>query len=467
MSIAWKNQPLRELLRLAWPITISTLSYSAMTLVDTILVGHLGRAELAGVGLGGVMTFVLLCFSIGLLRGANTLVAQAVGAGRAEEARGYETAAVLTALVFGTLTACGGQVLAEVLRGLAATPAAGEVARTYLRIRILGAPVALLFVALRELRYGEGDSRAPMRATVAANLVNIGLAWVFVFVCRLGVAGAALATIVAHTVEAGVLAVPYLRRRRWWSSRGAGAPRAHAGLSASHLGALWRLGVPLGVQFMLEVGSFGVLSLLISAMADTQMAAHQIALQVIHFSFLPAFAVAEAAAVLVGQAVGAWRLELVPRVARLALAVTTAYAALWTVILLFGARLIVSGFTDDAGVMAVAVTLLRVATIFQIFDAANVVGRAALRGAGDVRFSAVVGVTTSWLCTPPLAWLLGFRLRLGAVGGWLGLCLEIVVGAGLLWWRIARGTWRQAAMAAQLRLRADHSQEEAISTAVA
>jgi MATE family multidrug resistance protein len=117
--------------------------------------------------------------------------------------------------------------------------------------------------------------------------------------------------------------------------------------------------------------------------------------------------------------------------------------------------------------MAVAVTLLRVATIFQIFDAANVVGRAALRGAGDVRFSAVVGVTTSWLCTPPLAWLLGFRLRLGAVGGWLGLCLEIVVGAGLLWWRIARGTWRQAAMAAQLRLRADHSQEEAISTAVA
>jgi multidrug resistance protein, MATE family len=465
MSIAWKNQPLRELLRLAWPITISTLSYSAMTLVDTILVGHLGRAELAGVGLGGVMTFVLLCFSIGLLRGANTLVAQAVGAGRAEEARGYETAAVLTALVLGTLTVCGGQVLAEVLRGLAATPAAGEVARTYLRIRILGAPVALLFVALRELRYGQGDSRAPMRATVAANLVNIGLAWVFVFVCRLGVAGAAFATIVAHTVEAGVLAVPYLRRRRL--SRGPSAPRPRAGLSASHLGSLWRLGVPLGVQFMLEVGSFGVLSLLISAMADAQMAAHQIALQVIHFSFLPAFAVAEAAAVLVGQAVGAWRLELVPRVAHLALAVTTAYAALWTVILLLGARLIVSGFTDDAGVMAVAVTLLRVATVFQIFDAANVVGRAALRGAGDVRFSAVVGVTTSWLCTPPLAWLLGFRLRLGAVGGWLGLCLEIVVGAALLWWRIGRGTWRQAATAARARLQADDGPGGEISTAVA
>jgi MATE family multidrug resistance protein len=434
---------LRALARLAWPITISTLSYSVMTLVDTVLVGHLGPAALAGVGLGGIMAFVSLCFSIGLLRGANTLVAQAVGAGRAQESHGFLGAAIVTALGLGLLTAALGQVTAEVLRHLAATPAAGDAVRTYLRIRILGAPFALLFIAFREVRYGQGDSRSPMRATVIANVVNIGLAYLMVFVWRRGVAGAATATVIAHVVEAGLLAVPQLGNG--WGLRA---------LSRSYLRGLWRLGVPLGIQFTLEVGSFALLSLLISAMADVQMAAHQIALQVIHFSFLPAFAVAEAAAVLVGQAVGAGRDDLVKRIARLALRVTSVYTALWTLTLVFGSRLIVSAFTRDQELVATATTLLHVAAVFQILDAANLVARATLRGAGDVRYSAAVGVATSWLCTPPLAWLLGYRLHLGALGGWLGMCLEIVVGASLLWWRLERGAWASAAAATRVRLMA-------------
>jgi MATE family multidrug resistance protein len=442
MPITWKDRPLRELARLAWPITISTVSYSVMTLVDTVLVGHLGRAELAGVGLGGIMAFVLLCFSIGLLRAANTLVAQAVGAGHPEEARGLLGAAVLTALGLGVVTMGAGQGLAEILRHFAATPAAGAAVHTYLRIRILGAPLALLFNAFREVRYGLGDSKSPMRATVVANVVNVVLAYLFVFVLRRGVAGAACATIVAHAVEAGVLVIPQVRHSSIFTR-----------FTIEHLRSLWRLGVPIGIQFTLEVGSFALLSLMISAMSDAEMAAHQIAIQVIHFSFLPAFAVAEAAAVLVGQAVGAWQLGLVRRVAHLALVVTAAYTALWTLLLLFGARMIVVVFTSDPGVVPVAVTLLHVATVFQVLDAANLVGRATLRGAGDVRFSAAVGVATSWLCTPPLTWWLGYRMHLGAMGGWLGLCLEIVVGASLLWWRLEWSRWIPAATASRARLR--------------
>lgn len=434
MSIEWKNHPVRALGRLAWPITISTLSYSAMTLVDTILIGHVGRAELAGVGLGGIMAFVFLCFSIGLLRGANTLVAQAVGAGRAGETRGYQGAAIAVALVLGVVTMGVGQIAAEILRHVAASPAAGAAVRTYLRIRILGAPLTLLFVALREVRYGQGESRGPMRATVLANIVNIALAYTFVFVLGAGVAGAAWATVIAHAVEASVLAVPALRRGGW----------GLRDFSRRQLRALWRLGAPLGIQFALEVGSFGLLSLLISGFSDTDMAAHQIALQIIHFSFLPAFAVAEASAVLVGQAMGARRDDLVLRVAHIALAVTGVYTGAWTVMLAFGARLIASGFTADPTVLATSVSLLHVAAVFQILDAANVVARAALRGAGDVRYAAVVGVTTSWVCTPPVAWFLGYRMHLGAFGGWVGLCLEIVVGAALLWWRLQSRGWAAA-----------------------
>jgi MATE family multidrug resistance protein len=421
------------------------ISYSVMTMVDTLLIGHVGRAELAGVGLGGVSAFVLLCFSFGLLEGAKVLVSQAIGANRRDRATAFLGAAVISALGIGLLTVLIGQGVALVIGRLASTEAAGQAASTYLRIRILGAPLALLYVALREVRYAEGDPQSPMRATMTAQAVNIGLASLFIFVMNWGVAGAASATVLAHAVEAGTLS---LSQR----SRGFGL----AEVRRRHIVELFRIGLPTGLQFALEVGAFATLSLAISLFSEVEMASHHIAIQVIHFSFLPAMAVAEGASVLIGQAVGAGADHLVKRVAHLALGITAVYAGAWSLLLALGARLIVSGFTEDATVIAVATSLLHVAAVFQIFDACNIVARCSLRGAGDVRYAAVVGVVTSWLCTPTLAWLLGRHYRLGALGGWLGLCLEIIVGASILWWRLERRGWVPAAILSRARLSADH-----------
>jgi len=442
-ELLWAEAPFGELLRLAWPITVSTLSYSIMTLVDTLLVGRLGAAQLAGVGLGGTAAFALLCFAWGLLRGVKTLVSQAVGAQRRDEVGSYLGAALVWAGITGVAVVVLGELTALALPLISASSEAGHAARTYLSIRTLGAPMALLYVALREVRYGESDARSPMTATVAANLVNVALAWTFVYVMKWGVAGAAWATICAHTVEAGVLMV---RQARLGFQVRATAMK--------HVRALWRIGLPTAIQFTLEVGSFALLAALIASLSETEMAAHQIALQVIHFSFLPAFAVAEAASVLAGQAVGADRDGLVTRVARQALALSGAYTGICTLVLAFGASWIVSGFTGDAFLSQAAIRLLHVGAVFQVFDGANIVARATLRGTGDVRFPAVVGVLTSWALTPPLTWLLGRRLHLGAFGGWLGLCAEIVTASLILWWRLERRHWAGAAITSRAELAA-------------
>jgi MATE family multidrug resistance protein len=442
MSLGWKQRPLAELVRISWPIAVSSLSYSAMTLVDTMLIGHVGRGELAGVGLAGIAAFVLLCFSMGMLRAANTLVAQAIGADRPQEARALLGAAIASAAAMGVVTLVGGQIVAELLPRLAATATAGAAARTYMRIRTLGAPLVLVFVALREVRYGQGQSRAPMAASIVANLINVALAYLFIFVLGRGVAGAATATVIAHAAELGFLAVT--QARRGFGLRAWGRPQ---------LRALWRMGLPVGLQFALEVGSFALLSFLISMLSEVEMAAHQIAIQIIHFSFLPAFAIGEGAAVLAGQAVGADRDDLVRRVARLATGVAVVYTGVCTVLLAIGAPWLARAFTADPTVGRVAVGLLHIAAVFQMIDAANMVARGTLRGAGDVRYAATVGIVTSWLFTPPLCWLLGYRMGLGARGGWLGLCLEITVGAALLWHRIESRRWLSAAAQARAHLR--------------
>ena len=433
-ALPWLDRPLRELLGLSWPITVSMISYSVMTLVDTLLVGHLGASQLAGVGLGGTAAFVLLCFSFGLLRGAKTLVAQAVGARRTDEVGAWLGASLVFAAATAAVTVVAGELVALVLPRISATPEAGHAARTYLAIRALGAPMAILYVALREVRYGEGDARSPMIATVIANLVNAALAMTFVWGLRWGVAGAASATVIAHTVEAGALAFVQTRN-------GVRARKA----SREQLRALWQVGLPTAVQFTLEVGSFAMLAAMIASLSEVEMAAHQIALQVCHFCFLPAFAVGEALSVMTGQVVGARRDDRVVPIARLGLLVATVYTGACTLVIGVGAPLIVAGFTSAVVLGRAAVRLLHVAAVFQVFDGANVIARGALRGTGDVRYPAFVGVITSWALTPPLTWLLGVHLGLGAYGGWLGLCAEIIVGALILWWRIERRGWAQAA----------------------
>lgn len=414
------------------------VSFSTMTLASTAFVAQIGADELAGVGLAGVIGFALVCFGIGLLRGAKTLVSQAVGAGRRDRIPELLGAAVGLALVLGAIATAVGHVIAPLLVSLSASPRAGHFAAQYLAIRSLGAPVVLLYAALREARYGEGDSRTPMRASLAGNAVNIALDAILILGLGWGVQGAAFATICGNVTELAVLAWPMRPRLRLLVWRRAAVRD------------VWLQGVPNGLQFIMEVGSFLILTVMVARMSAIDGAAHQMVLHLVNVSFLPAHALAEAAAVLVGQAVGADRDALVSRVARRTFAIGASYASLCCVVYAAVGNMITTAMAaGDAALAARATMLVHVSLAFLVADAANVIARGILRGASDVRYAALVGIATSWLTTPPLTWALGVGCGLGAVGGWIGLAVEIVVGASLFWWRVVRGGWRPAAAAAR------------------
>ncbi len=436
-DLTWSERPGRELLRLAWPITVSMISFSTMTLASTAFVAQVGSDELAGVGLGAVVMFSLLCFGIGLLRGAKTLVSQAVGANRRDKLPALVGAALGLALVLGAIALVAGQVISPIIVSLSASPRAGAFAAQYLAIRSLGAPLVLVYAALREACYGVGESRAPMRASVAGNIVNITLDAVLILGLDWGVAGAAVATICGNATEVAVLA---------WVQR----KSLRVAWSRSAVRAVWAQGVPNGVQFIMEVGSFLILTVLVARMSAVDGAAHQMVLHLVNVSFLPAHALAEAAAVLVGQAVGAGRDSLVPKVAGRALALGAGYATLVSAVYAVLGGLVVQGMAaGDAALAERGTALIYVSLAFIIADAASVIARGVLRGASDVRYAAVLGIATAWVTTPPLTWLLGVHFELGVVGGWIGLALEIVVGAALYWLRVYRAGWKPAAAAAR------------------
>ncbi len=426
---------------MSWPIAVSTLSYSAMTLVGTAFVARVGDAEVAGVGLAGAISFGLLCFAIGVLRGLKTLVSQAIGAGRPDEADRYLGTGVIFALGLGVVALVIAECLAPLLRALTADGEVGGHAATYLRVRALAAPMLLVYVALRETRWGEGDSRTPMRAALTGNLVNLTLDVVLIVGLGWGVLGAAVATVFGNATELARLAWPMRRRLALvaWSTR--------------HARALWQQGAATGLQFTLEVGAFLLLTAIIAQMSATDAAAHQLVLQLTHVSFLPAHALAEAASVMVGNAVGAGRLGLVKPLARRALALGAAYTAICTVVFVVLAGPLAAVLGGGRGTLEdITITLVRISALFLVADAANVIARGVLRGAGDVVYPAMVGVITSWVLTPPMAHGAGLRLGWGAAGGWLGLTAEIFIGAAILWRRIGRDAWVVSAQASRARV---------------
>jgi MATE family multidrug resistance protein len=410
------------------------LSASVMTLVDTFFVSRLGTWALAGVGLGGIVSFAIVCFPIGSLGAVKILASQSVGAGRPENigrylGAGLALAGIMTGLAF--VLASG---VAEFIHHAAASVETGNAARTYIQIGAFGILPMLARVAIEQIRLAQGDTRSPMYVAVFSNACNVGFNYWFIVVLELGVAGAAYGTLAANVV--GCLAMTFVQTRHGFRT---------TGTRLQDLASIWRLGLPTGLQMLLEMGAFTMMVLMLTNLSDIDGAANQIAIQIIHFGFLPCMAVAEAASIMVGQAVGANRRDLVHVVTRGALLPIFGFAIFIAIVFVAAGPWIAAQFSVDSELIALTVRLLYVAALFQFADGLSILCRSVLRGAGDVRFCAIFGVLISWGLTPPLTWFFGYHLGLGALGGWFGLCLEIVVGASVFWWRLRSNRWHHSA----------------------
>jgi MATE family multidrug resistance protein len=408
----------RRLWALAAPNLVSMGSLTLLSVVNAAWVGRLGTAELGAVGVATTWVYLVVSFPVGLLNAIRTPVSHRVGAGDLDGANAFTWQGVWLALGLGLAAVPCSLLGGVVFPWLGASPEVVDAAAAYGAVRLLGAPLHFLVVALGAGFQGRGDSRSPMVANVLANLVNAVLDPVLVFgwgpAPALGMAGAALGVDAGFAVALCVLA---------WRARSVlRASRARP--SWSHLREIWAVGGPAALQFLLDVGSFVGFQALLAASGDAVLAANVVVARIVMMSFLPAQAVSDAVAVLVGQARGAGRPRDAVRAVRIGGRDVIAFTAGMGVLFLAIPGVLVAPFGASDEVLALVRPVLVLWAGAQILDGLAQVLFGALNGAGDTRYVLAVTTLGAWLVKLPVAAVLVWGFDGGVVGAWAGLAAE-------------------------------------------
>jgi MATE family multidrug resistance protein len=421
----------RAQIRLALPLAAQQVGFQLMNAVDAALLGRYSDAALAGAGVGNNLLFAISAIGMGIVMGLDTVVPQALGAGRPQDARRLLDGGLRLAVLVG-LAATLALLVSPVVLDLAdVVPEVRDEARPYIYLRALGIVPFLVTIALRSYLAAHHVTRPLIVAMVAGNALNAALDVALIFglpalhVPALGVIGAGLATTSVQMLTVLVYATAV--RRLDGEHR---APRERA--TSHDLATIARYGAPIGGHLLAEIGIFGVATVIAGNLGKVPAAAHSIALNIASTTFSCAVGIASATAVRVGHAIGAGDLALARRRGLIGFGLGVAVMATFAATFLATPAAIAGLYTNAATDIAAAVPLLQIAALFQISDGAQVIGAGALRGLGATRTTLWANVLGHYVIGLPLLVTLALIAHLGAPGLWWGLSVGLTATAVFL-----------------------------------
>jgi multidrug resistance protein, MATE family len=426
---------IRAIARLAFPVVVAQLGMMMLGVVDVAMVGRVDESAMAAVAAGHTFCFALMIFAIGVVMVLDPVVAQAWGAREGDAVshafwRGVVLAGMLS-VVIGVALYFG----KPVMRMLFGDTPLVDVAHDYAVWIVPGLPAYYLFNVVRQVLQAMSVVRPIVLATVLGNVANVAFNYAFIFgelgAPEMGAPGSAVSTSLCRYVMLGTLlfaAWPVLKNVIRRPDRAVFAPRPYLPLVVK--------GSQIGIQTALEVWLFNVVGILMVRMGEVEIAGHQVALNLASVSFMVPFGIGAAAATRVGNAVGRGDTQgaRVAALGSLVLggAVMLVSAALFIVI----PGPLAAAYTDQPAVIAMAVALLPIAAIFQVFDGVQAVGCGVLRGVADTKVAAIINFVGFWVIGLPICIELGHTRGHGPVGLWWGLTIALAVVAVMLVVRI-------------------------------
>jgi putative MATE family efflux protein len=432
------------LLRLAWPVFVGHLLHTAYGMADTIWVGRLGPAAIGAVSACFYASWSLMAIGDIFAAGVTALVSQAVGARQDREAGTAALTGVVAGAAIGAVIAVAGWFgSAPLFARLFEDAATARMAADYFSLYCLLAPVFYVAFVLESVYRSCGDSRTPMLVMLVGTVLNVSLDPFLILGLgpfpRLGVQGAAIATIVAELVVLGIFAALYLR----------GAVPLQIPLSEvagrfswRRAGQILRIGAPTALVGILFSVVYLFLANITERFGAPALAALGIGNRLESLNYLTAIAIGMGVATMVGQNLGAGRKDRAEAIAHRGAVLATIMTGTMTFAYLMWPEPIARLFTSDAEAIGHCVRFLRIVAISQVFMGWELVYGQAFTGAGDTLPPMYVSVITSILRVP-LAWWLAVHTGAGPMAIWWIISLSGILRGILIvgWFQL--GHWRR------------------------
>ena len=440
----WSSE-LRATLALAWPLILANLTMQLIQATDVVLLGWLGPNELAAAALGLSLSFGMILFALGVLTATSPMMASALGA-RSNAVRdvrrtfrqGVWAAALMTVPTLIVLWNAEGVILA-----FGQEPELARLAGRFLRGYMWVIPTWMLFQVMRNFVSALERPGWVLAISAAGIPLNALVSWSLIFghlgMPELGIFGGGIGSSIVWAAMALALAIVVLTDRqfrrfhlfgRFWR---ADWPRFRQ---------LFRLGGPIGFTMGFEGAVFSAAAYLMGLFGAPSVAAHQIALQIAATSFMVPLALGQATTVRVGRAYGRGDRAAIGLAGWTAFGLSTAFMTLMATLMFAFPRELITLFLEDtpanATVIALGVSFLRIAALFQIVDGWQVVGAGMLRGLHDTRVPMIFALIGYWAIGLGVGVALAFFMDWRGIGIWWGLAAGLGVVAILMLWRWSR-----------------------------
>lgn len=431
--------------RLAAPVIMGMLGHTIVGLVDNLMVGQLGAADLAAVSLGNSFFFVAMSIGIGFSTAITPLVAEAdsehnFAKGKSAFKHGFVLCSILAIVLFALI------LLAKPLMYMMNQPQEVVVlALPYLDIIAISLVPLIIFQALKQFSDGMSLTKFPMYATIIANVINVFFNYVLIFGVwgfpKMGVVGAGIGTLIARFVMIMLM---------WYFLNRLEKTKAYVKdlklfvLEHSMLKKINSLGLPSALQMLFEVGLFTAAIWLSGTLGKNPQAANQIALNLSSMTFMIATGLSVTAMIRVGNQKGLKRPVELRRIATSIFIMGLALAILFALIFLIFNNVLptfyldlndLTHFADNQNVVEIASSLLIIAALFQISDSTQVVFLGALRGLQDVKIPTLITFFAYWIIGFPVSYFLGDASKYGSSGIWIGLLAGLTASSIFLYIR--------------------------------
>ncbi|OAB75774.1 MATE family efflux transporter [Cochleicola gelatinilyticus] len=445
MNLSAYTKEFKYNLSLATPVILGMLGHTLVALVDNIMVGQLGTAELAAVSLGNSFMFIAMSIGIGFSTAITPLVAEADGEQNFDSGKSAFKHGLFLCTVLGILLVFIVFVAKPLMYHMSQPPEVVDLAMPYLNLVTISLLPLIIFQAFKQFSDGLSMTRYPMYATIAANVVNVVLNYMFIFgkfgAPELGLVGAAIGTLASRVIMVAYL---WYMLSQHHKSRPFVLHIKFFDLTKSMLKKLMNLGFPSAMQMFFEVAIFTSAIWLSGILGKNPQAANQIALNLSSMTFMVAMGFSVAAMIRVGNQKGLKRFIELRRIAFSIFLLSTILAVVFAIFFLLFNQMLPKlyldydnalEFQDNFEVVSIAAKLLLIAAVFQISDTLQVVVLGALRGMQDVKIPTIITFIAYWLIGFPISYYLSMHTNYTSAGIWIGLLAGLTASAVLLFIR--------------------------------